>query len=150
MTYQEWFDAHASKHANIMAKLTHLRDDEVIRYFRFENMVQEENDFCPLYATNTRCHDTPELNCYLCACPYFRFNDTGLGIKEGKTVFSRCAIETPHGGEFHTDHAIHHDCSGCLVPHQERYIAQIFDREWLVMMEGVGAVESIYAKITPL
>jgi Zn-finger protein len=136
MTYQEWFNTHARKHANIMTKLTHLSDDEVIRYFRFENMVQEENDFCLLYATNTRCHETLDLNCYLCACPHFRFNDTGLGIKEGKTLFSLCAIDAPHGGQFCTDTAIHHDCTGCLIPHREGYIRKVFDREWLVMMKN--------------
>ena len=54
MTYQEWFDAHASKHAAIMKKLTHLSNEEVIKYFRFENMVIHEKDFCLLYAQNKK------------------------------------------------------------------------------------------------
>jgi len=40
MSYQKWFEAHGRKHAAVMAKLTHLSDDEVIAYFRYENMVQ--------------------------------------------------------------------------------------------------------------
>jgi hypothetical protein len=78
MSYKKWFDAHAQKHKAIMNRLTHLSDEEVIVYFRFENMVKNENDFCPLFAENKKCHDTEELNCYLCACPNFRFKRRGI------------------------------------------------------------------------
>jgi len=135
MTYLDWFTAHRLKHAKIMEKLSHLSDDEVIAYFRFENMVQHESDFCPLYAEHKKCHDTEELNCYLCACPNFRFNDSGFGITEGKTLFSTCSIESPDGDRFITDTAIHQNCAGCLVPHSELYIAKVFDRNWGTIMK---------------
>lgn len=135
MTYLDWFNAHSLKHANVMAKLTHLSDAEVIKYFRFENMVEKEIDFCPLYAENTKCHDTEDLNCYLCACPNFRFNDAGFALVEGKTLFSTCSIDSPDGDRFITDTAIHQNCAGCLVPHSELYIAKVFDRNGGTIMK---------------
>ena len=50
-------------------KLEDKTTDEVIEYFKFENMVKNEPDFCPLYKDNKKCHDMEDLNCYLCACP---------------------------------------------------------------------------------
>lgn len=137
MSYKKWFDAHAAKHAAIMEKLTCLSDDEVIEYFRFENMVQHESDFCPLYAENRKCHDTEELNCYLCACPNFRFNEAGFSAEEGKTLFSTCAIDSPDGGRHDNGNAIHQNCAKCIVPHRESYIRKVFDRDWLTIMKEV-------------
>ncbi|MBV5320199.1 MAG: hypothetical protein JZU62_00775 [Sulfuricurvum sp.] len=134
MTYKQWFDAHASKHRAIMDKLSALSDDEVIEYFRFENMVEKESDFCPLYVENKKCHDTEDLNCYLCACPNFRFNDAGFHNVGDKTLFSTCSIDSPDGDRFITDTAIHQNCAGCLVPHSELYIAKVFDRNWGTIM----------------
>jgi len=142
MSYRKWFDAHAQKHKAIMATLTHLSDDEVIEYFRFENMVKNEPDFCLLYAENKKCHDTVELNCYLCACPNFRFNDKGFSAEEGKILFSTCAIDSPDGDRFLTDTAIHQNCTGCLVPHDEGYIKKIFNRNWFAIMKKVPCKES--------
>lgn len=137
MSYKKWFDAHAQKHKAIMNRLTHLSDDEVIVYFRFENMVKNENDFCPLFAENKKCHDTEELNCYLCACPNFRFNDAGFSVEEGKTLFSTCSIESPDGDRYVSESAIHQNCAGCIVPHRESYIRKVFDRNWLTTMKEV-------------
>lgn len=134
MTYLDWFTAHAAKHADLMKKLENLSDDEVIRYFRFENMAEKERDFCPLYSENTKCHDMPELNCYLCACPHFRFNDGGFSIVEGKTLFSICSIDSAEGERYIGEHTIHQNCAGCLIPHRESYVAKVFDRNWLAMM----------------
>ncbi len=137
MSYKQWFDAHAEKHRTIMEKLTHLSDEEVITYFRFENMVVNEREFCPLYAENKKCHDTEDLNCYLCACPNFRFNDAGFALEEGKTLFSTCSIESPDGDRYVSESAIHQNCAGCIVPHRESYIRKVFDRDWLNIMKEV-------------
>lgn len=137
MSYKKWFDAHAAKHAVIMEKLTALSDKEVIEYFRFENMVINESDFCPLYADNKKCHDMEELNCYLCACPNFRFNDNGFSKEEEKTLFSTCSIESPDGDRYISESAIHQNCAGCGVPHRESYIKKLFDRNWLAIMKEV-------------
>lgn len=137
MSYNQWFQEHAAKHRAIMEKLSALSDQEIIEYFRFENMVQNEREFCPLYADNKKCHDTPELNCYLCACPNFRFNDKGFKQEEEKTLFSTCSIESPDGDRYISESAIHQNCAGCLVPHRESYIKKVFDRNWLVIMKEV-------------
>lgn len=137
MSYHQWFESHAAKHRAIMKKLSHLSNQAVIEYFRFENMVANENDFCPLYADNKKCHDTEALNCYLCACPNFRFNDKGFASEEGKTLFSICSIDSPEGDRYITDTAIHQNCAGCLIPHRESTIKKVFDRDWLTVMKEV-------------
>jgi hypothetical protein len=135
MTYNDWFEAHAAKHRVIMDKLSHLRDDEVIKYFRFENMVIHESDFCPLYAENKKCHDVAELNCYLCACPHFRFNDEGIDKVKDKTRYSLCSIDSKDGARYENDNAIHQNCAGCTVPHDEKFIAKVFDSDWSSIMK---------------
>ena len=143
MSYKKWFDAHAQKHQAIMNRLTHLSDEEVIVYFRFENMLKNERDFCPLYAENKKCHDTAELNCYLCACPNFRFNDQGFTREGEQTLFSTCSIESPEGDRFTSDTAIHQNCTGCIVPHRESYIKKMFNRDWFTIMKEVPSDKSL-------
>lgn len=135
MTYKEWFDAHGKKHRKIMQKLSNLSDEEVIAYFRFENMVEKEPDFCPLYETQTKCHEMDMLNCYLCACPYFRFNDNGLYTKENRTYYSICSIDAKEGKAFVSEKAVHQDCSACLLPHKESFIRKVFKRNWFEIMQ---------------
>ncbi|MEA1954198.1 MAG: hypothetical protein U9O24_07375 [Campylobacterota bacterium] len=137
MSYSQWFSEHGEKHKVIVDKLKHLSDDEIIRYFRFENMVAKEPDFCPLYQENKKCHEIELLNCYFCACPNFRFNDNGIEIKKEKTVYSVCSIDSKDGTTFQSKEAIHQNCSSCLVPHQETYIKKYFLRDWLEVMNKV-------------
>jgi len=139
VSYEKWFQSHGKKHKEIMQKLTKLSDNEIIAYFRFENMVQKEPDFCPLYKENKKCHDMEVLNCYLCACPNFRFDDEGISKKEDKTIYSICSIDSKDGDIFQTEEAIHQDCSGCLVPHRETYIKKHFSRNWFEIMKKVHA-----------
>ncbi len=137
MTYKEWFDEHAKKHAKILEKLVDLSDDEVIEYFRFDNMVQKEPDFCKLYKDNKKCHDMEALNCYFCACPNFRFNVDGIEKQGEKMLFSICNIDSKDGAQFIGEDYIHQNCSGCLVPHKESYIKKHFTRNWLEAMKEV-------------
>lgn len=137
MTYNSWFKSHGLKHKNIMKKLEHLSDADVIKYFRFENMVENEPDFCFLYKDNKKCHDMEELNCYLCACPNFRFNDEGVSKKGSQILYSTCSIDSKDGAQFVYDDAIHQDCSGCTVPHHEAYIKKYFSRDWFEIMRKV-------------
>ena len=137
MSYVSWFQVHGEKHKAIMAKLTHLSDDEVIAYFRFENMVEKEPDFCPLYKDNKKCHEMEDLNCYLCACPNFRFDDDGFKKVEEKTLYSTCSIDSKDGAQYISNDAIHQNCSKCLVPHHETYIKKIFSRNWFDIMKKV-------------
>jgi len=139
MTYLKWFQTHGEKHRKIMEKLTTLSDEEVIAYFRFENMAVKEPDFCPLYADRKKCHEIKVLNCYLCACPYFRFNDGGLFEKEGHTCYSDCSINAKEGKRFVTENAVHQDCSDCLLPHKESFIRKVFKRDWFEIMKKSSA-----------
>lgn len=100
-------------------------------------MVQNEPDFCPLYAKNKKCHDMENLNCYLCACPNFRFDDNGFEKIENRTLFSKCNINSKDGDQFKTDIAIHQNCTGCTVPHHESYIQKNFSRDWFEIMKNV-------------
>lgn len=146
MTYIQWYHTHADKHNAIVEKLSHLSDSEIIEYFRFNNMVIHEKEFCPLYPLNKKCHDIEELNCYLCACPNFRFNDSGFAFEGEKTLFSTCAIDSPEGDRFITDTAIHQNCSGCLVPHHEGYIRSVFNRNWKKIMAKSPCVNDFRVK----
>lgn len=134
MDYGSWLHSHGEKHRKVMQKLNHLSKEEVIAYFRFENMVQNEPGFCPLYQENQKCHEMEVLNCYLCACPNFRFNDSGITKEGDKTRYSYCSIDSKKGGKYITEDAIHQDCSQCLIPHQETYIMEHFVRDWSQIM----------------
>ena len=138
MTYEEWFIQQGNLHANVMKKLTDKSVDEVIEYFKFENMVKNEPDFCPLYKDNKKCHDMEDLNCYLCACPNFRFKMEGFEkTDDGKTLFSVCSIKSRDGSQFIGDDYIHQNCSGCIVPHRDKYIKKNFNRNWFEVMKDV-------------
>ena len=136
MSYINWYKEHGEKHKVIMDKLTHLSDEEIVAYFRFDNMVKNEPDFCPLYKENKKCHDKEELNCYFCACPNFRFDDKGWEMK-GAKYFSSCSIDSKEGSVFVGDAGNHQDCSNCFVPHSESYIRRNFSRDWFEVMENV-------------
>ena len=148
MSYKSWFDSHAQKHKKIMDKLLapqgHLSlrsgtcgntKEQIIKYFEFENMVKEEPDFCPLYCENKKCHAVEYLNCYLCACPNFRFSDKGVEKVEEKTKYSFCAIDSKEGKAGVYGDAIHQDCSNCTVPHAKSYVEKYFDLDWKNIMK---------------
>ena len=138
MTYEEWFIQQGNLHANVMKKLTDKSVDEVIEYFKFENMVKNEPDFCPLYKDNKKCHDMEDLNCYLCACPNFRFKMEGFEkTDDGKTLFSVCNIKSRVGSQYIGEDYIHQNCSGCIVPHRTKYIKKNFNRNWFEVMKDV-------------
>lgn len=137
MSYTSWFNEHADKHKKIVDKLRDkgLSKEQIIDYFDFENMVKEEKDFCPLYAENKKCHDMESLNCYLCACPNFRFDDAGVEKIDTKTKYSFCDIESKDGKAGVYGNAIHQDCSKCGVPHHRSYVEKHFDFDWRVIMQ---------------
>ena len=134
MSYTSWFNAHADKHKKIVTKLVEngLNKEQIIEYFDFENMVEKENDFCPLYKEPKKCHDMESLNCYLCACPNFRFDEEGLGEYNDSKILSKCEIN--NGKKFAGKGVIHQDCSSCSVPHHKSYIEKNFDLDWKKIM----------------
>ena len=136
MTYKQWFDTHALKHKNIVNKLLKINysDEQIVDYFSFENMVKKENDFCYLYKNNKKCHDIKELNCYLCACPYFRFSDDGVQKYRDIIIKSKCDIN--NGSTFRHEDIVHQDCSSCTIPHHKPYTMKNFSHSWKEIMNS--------------
>ncbi|QSZ42903.1 hypothetical protein GJV85_12555 [Sulfurimonas aquatica] len=143
MTYKNWFDEHAIKHKNIVKKLTSQGYDkeQITQYFDFDNMVKNEKDFCLLYESNKKCHDIETLNCYLCACPHFRFNDNGLSKKNEQTLYSKCELDL--GDNFTYENSVHHDCTNCLIPHKLHFVSKTFDLEWKNIMSECETKEEV-------
>jgi hypothetical protein len=135
MKYGEWFDIFGEKHRRIIESLPGLEKNDLIGFFRYENMRREHPEFCPLYREGEKCHDMDDLNCYLCACPHFRFCDEGIDVINGKIRYSLCAIDATAGKVVETGKGIHQDCSDCLLPHHHGFIRKHFDRKWNKIME---------------
>ena len=138
MGYNDWLLQHAKKHKAIVEKLLQKGYDQegIIEYFDYDNMAKNEVDFCPLYTQEKKCHDIEELNCYLCSCPNFRFNDVGIDKIDGKTRYSFCSINSKEGRAGVYGEKIHQDCSGCGVPHSKEYVKKHFDYDWMKIMKG--------------
>lgn len=134
--YTQWVQNHAEKHKKIVEKLLaqNYTKEQIIDYFDFENMKVKEEDFCPLYAKDKKCHDMEKLNCYLCSCPNFRFNDEGIKKIDERTQFSYCNIDSKDGREGVYGDKIHQDCSRCSVPHHVEYVKKHFDLKWSNIM----------------
>jgi Zn-finger protein len=126
MSYLSWFTQHAKKHADIVKKVD---SEKLIKYFRWENISKTDVEFCPLFKDNKKCHDIENLNCYLCACPNFRFDDNAKKIK------SWCSIDSKDGRQIEHNGIIHQDCSNCTIPHDELYIKKHFDTDWKEIMK---------------
>lgn len=141
MLYEEWFEQYALKHKEIVDKLLEKGYDkeQIIDYFDYDNMVKEEIEFCPLYKIGKKCHNMKELNCYLCGCPNFRFNDNGIDIYNGYKVLSKCDIN--NGSSIGRGGAVHQDCSKCSVPHHRAYVKKHFDTDWKKIMKEVKVDE---------
>ena len=136
MSYRTWFDNHGKKHKEIVAKLEAkgFTKDEVIDYFNFDNMLISEPDFCVLYKESKKCHNVEKLNCYLCACPLFRFKESGLSESSGVTTYSYCEVESKHGCQQQYGEAVHQNCSSCSVPHGRKYVSVNYDKNWFAIM----------------
>ena len=137
MGYFEWFVEHDRKHQQIVQKLKrqNYSKEAMIDYFVFENMVEQESSFCLLYANKQKCHNIQYLNCYLCACPHFRFDDAGIEAKNGVLVKSLCAINSKNALRFVYEGVAHLDCSKCIVPHTQSFVQKQFDEVWHEIMK---------------
>lgn len=139
MAYENWFESHAKKHQALLLQLQHagMMGEELVGYFVYENMARKERAFCPLYASGKKCHAKEYLNCYLCACPHFRFNDKGLHVKEnGVVVKSVCAVNSRFAKQFVHEGTEHLDCSDCSLPHTKAFVRTFAGKPW---KEAMGA-----------
>jgi hypothetical protein len=137
MSYKSWFEEHAKKHTSLVDKLRveGLNDEALLDYFEFENMALKEVDFCPLYVQKKKCHDMEYLNCFLCACPHFRFCDEGLHVKsDGVVIKSKCAINSRFASEFVYENVAHLDCSNCTIPHTKEFVKKHTQIPWREIM----------------
>jgi len=135
LSYKSWFENHAQKHKKIVDKLLKkgFTKEKIIEYFCYDNMVKNEKDFCPLYTQNKKCHEMQHLNCYLCACPNFRFKDEGILQNGEYTIKSKCSIN--NGKTLASKGNIHQDCSSCSVPHHKSFIEKNFENDWKKIMK---------------
>lgn len=143
MTYLDWFLEHNKKHHAIVEKLIAkgYKKEAIIDYFVYENMVKMEPSFCLLYAHNEKCHKRDYLNCYLCACPHFRFNDLGIREEFGMCIKSECAIGSKNSANFVSQKSVHLDCSACIVPHTKAFVNQCFNLHWKEIMHECCATQ---------
>jgi hypothetical protein len=77
-----------------------------------------------------------ELNCYLCACPNFRFDDNGIRKLDDKMQYSYCSIESKDGKQSVYKDKIHQNCSLCQVPHKKEFIKEVYRDDWMEIMKG--------------
>lgn len=129
MSYKDWYKRHKQNHSKVTRKLIKkgFSKQKIINYFNFDNMCKKETSFCPLYAKKEKCHKMKNLNCFFCACPYFRFDDEGLQVKNGLIVKSECSINSRFSKEFIHEGVIHLDCSLCSVPHKKGFVKKHFE-----------------------
>jgi hypothetical protein len=144
MSYRSWFKEHGLRHRAIVDRLLDegYSQKEIIDYFDFDNMMKAEPQFCRMYEKKKKCHDIKTLNCYLCACPFFRFNDDTMGTVNGKPQYSCCSINSSKGKLGTYGEKVHQDCNGCVVPHKPSFVAKHFDRDWFVPMTGCDVGEA--------
>ena len=88
-----------------------------------------------ILANKQKCHAVSYLNCYLCACPHFRFNDDGLTIEKNSVIKSQCSIASKKSAWFVHENVVHLDCSRCSLPHTKAFIRKHFDRDWREIMK---------------
>lgn len=128
MTFTEWVITHNNKKEDILLKIKDLSKKEQIQYFDYDNMIKKELNFCPLYKLNTKCHDIKDLNCFLCACPYFEYSDnTPLSVTKDINVMSRCSINAKEASSYTTKGIQQCDCSNCTVPHNKSLALKVFN-----------------------
>lgn len=123
MTFTEWRMSHLDKLVDFISSLSTPSISDVVDYFQYENMSAKHPTYCPLYAIQTRCHNTPDLNCLFCACPHFVGSDTPLhALPDGVKIMSVCSLGSKQSGRSLSDHVSQCDCSSCFIPHTRSHI----------------------------
>lgn len=83
-----------------------------------------------------KCHDVKVLNCYLCACPHFRFCDEGLK-QEKRALWLKVCVQflQQKVRSLFAQGNKYLDCSACTLPHTKAFISKHFDRDWKEVMK---------------
>lgn len=131
MSYIEWKKAQESKVHTILSKLGYADIDNIVEYFNYDNMVEKEPDFCPLYKDKIKCHNIDNLNCYYCGCPYFIVNSKPIADNNNVMLESHCFINSKHRSSYITNPDAdgimhkHCDCTHCTIPHKAGYVKKM-------------------------
>ena len=121
MTYKEWQEDFETKRYMILINLQDKTDEEVYRYFMYDNMRQNHPEHCGLYVQGIKCHQVDDLNCFNCGCPDFEILEPPVALTNGCTVYSVCKSASRFADNFQGDDSteIHCDCSKCVLPHKK-------------------------------
>lgn len=125
MTFKAWREDYEKRRDKVLEKLFGSTKEQVVDYFMYDNMVKNEQDFCPLYEAGAKCHNMDNLNCYYCACPFFvASDDEPLEILEdGFEVMSKCAVNSKFAFAYTSkDQKQQCDCTNCKLPHRKIFI----------------------------
>jgi len=135
MTYESWLEENNNKIKEILSRASLDTPAEIARYFKYENMVEKEPNFCPLYKDRIKCHDVADLNCYFCGCPYFRImSSTELKDENKNMIVSMCVIDSKYKDKYYEDPdenniiKLHCDCSKCYLPHKTTYVERMLNK----------------------
>lgn len=95
-----------SKRDKIVEK-EELVASDILRYFKYENLVEKEPKFCPLFKNKEKCHDGKNIFCWNCYCDKYDLgsNDDGL--------IGKCKAKSKKAK--YTNGIL--DCSDCTYPH---------------------------------
>lgn len=103
------------KRREIISRFHLKTPEEIIEFFKYDNLKKMVPDFCVLFKNNLLCHNLPEkeLICYFCACPFY---DDELWDEDRK-IFGDC--KNPEGKGVRNIHG-YYDCTSCTLPHQKK------------------------------
>ena len=129
MTYSSWATDHLKSRQAIQQKLEAkgLTPEQVVDYFNYDIMSVNKPNFCPLYAQGKKCHNVSYLNCYLCACPHFKYSDDSLYQKDSKKIFSECTINSRFATDFEFENDVHCNCADCTIPHTKKAALKAYE-----------------------
>jgi len=118
---QNWENAHFKKileelkQANIDLSIPNI--PLIIQETSFAVRSKKYPEQCPYYRKTHSCHpEVQDLNCFLCACPYYKSDSLEGG----------CEINS-NSGKWHSPYPYSSsnkvwDCSDCSIPHSPEFV----------------------------
>jgi hypothetical protein len=83
-----------------------LTASDILKYFKYENLVKQEPKFCPLFKSKEKCHDGKNIFCWNCYC-----DEYDLSCNDG--LIGKCKTKSKKAK--YTNGIL--DCSDCTYPH---------------------------------
>ena len=88
----------------------------ILEEFSYKKRKELNPDSCPCYSSSP-CHETENLNCFLCYCPWYENEKSEGGCKKNNPL--------EKGKWFERKDDKIWDCSDCDYPHQEKVIKEM-------------------------